>query len=202
MIEMGLKDDVEDGQDDDDEDADDDGEDEEGNSDEEKYTVLDNFEGFANSEHHGILKSDTSSASAEDKLKQMERLGYSPRTIQAAARHPALNPQQSTSPEAIVSEESKNGKLGSMQYSSSEGVLNRRSKKSVAWENGGTVYHKLFDLIKEAFLKITWSFKVDKEKDSQAQSAEARSLLQSIAQQQQKKVILQTEHQNYSYNLT
>ena len=61
---------------------------------------------------------------------------------------------------------------------------------------------KLFDLIKEAFLKITWSFKVDKEKDSQAQSAEARSLLQSIAQQQQKKVILQTEHQNYSYNLT
>ena len=136
MIEMGLKDDGDDGQDEGDDDED--GEDEEGNSDEEKYAALDNFEGFTNNEHHEKLKSHSSPSSTEDKMKQLERLGYSPRTIQAAATHPALNPQQSSSPDALASGESKNVKLGSMVHSSSEGFLNnRRSKKSVAWESGG-----------------------------------------------------------------
>ena len=131
MIEMGLKDNIE-GDQNEEEDEDDDGEEE--NSDDEKYAAIDNFEGV---DHHEKLKPDSAASSAEEKVKQLKRLGYSPRTIQAALGHRALTPQQSTSPDAQVSGESNSGKLGGMAYSSSEGVLNKRSKKSVAWENGG-----------------------------------------------------------------
>ena len=132
MLEMGFKDDTEGDHDEEDNEEENGGE--EDNSDEDKYAAIDSFEGF---DHNEKLQSDSTVSSTEEKLKQLKRLGFSPRTIQAALGHRAPTPQQSVSPEAQVSAESSSGKLGEMIYSSSEGVLNKRSKKSVAWGNAG-----------------------------------------------------------------
>ena len=134
MHEMGLSDN-ENNVDDDDE--------QEDETDEEKYAAS-NFEPSdqknesANQMEHPKNLSFLS-ASSEEKVKQLARLGYSPRTIEAATTT-KKSPQKSASSSEQSSPDTSTAekKESSLVYSSSDGLLSsKQSKKHVAWSSTG-----------------------------------------------------------------